>query len=153
MIFIRIGVDMWEKIKALYQKLISMDNQPENIALGAALGAFISILPLYGLHTVLVIVAALLIPRANKLAMLIGTNVSLPPTVPVITWAGYEIGRRVLYSSHYPPLNWKFFSSLSWQKIGDFYWPLFVGSVVLGSIVAVVMYLSLVTLLRKLRKQ
>ncbi|MDD5060180.1 MAG: DUF2062 domain-containing protein, partial [Candidatus Omnitrophica bacterium] len=77
-----------EGLKEKILKLLKFNNTPQEIALGVGIGAFIAIMPVYGLHTVLVIIAALLIPRVNKIALLIGTNVSLPPTVPFITWIG-----------------------------------------------------------------
>ena len=107
--------------------------------MGIAVGAFICVLPLYGLHTVLMVGAAFLIPKANKIAIFIGTNVSLPPTLPFITWAGYEVGRFIL-PKDYPPLTWNYFLHFNFRNIGDFYYPLFIGSVILGIICAVVLY-------------
>ena len=73
---------------------------PHGIALGVAIGSFIGILPLYGLHTVLCVIALFLIPRANKLAILVGTNISLPPTIATITWTAYDIGRLLLVNKN-----------------------------------------------------
>jgi uncharacterized protein (TIGR03546 family) len=115
--------------------------EPHEIALGVAIGCFIAVLPLYGLHTLLCIGVALLIPRANKLAILLGTNVSLPPTVPIITWTGYDIGRFLLSDKHYPPLSWEYFRNFSISRVSEFYYPLFVGSVVLGILCAAVAFL------------
>ena len=107
--------------------------------MGAAIGAFIAILPVYGLHTVLVVIAAIIVPPANKAAIFLGTNISLPPTFPFITWAGYELGRFIL-PGRFAPLAWSDFKHISFQKIIDLYPPLFLGSVVLGLICAVIVY-------------
>ena len=127
------------KFKKILVKLIRQHNSPHEIALGAGIGAFISVLPVYGLHTVLVILAAIIVRPANKIAILLGTNLSLPPTVPFITWAGYELGRFIL-KGNFPPLSWEFFKHLTFQKIVSLYWPLFLGSLVLGVICAIVVY-------------
>lgn len=127
------------KFKKLLVKLIRQHNSPQEIALGAGIGAFISVLPLYGLHTVLVILAAIIVRPANKIAILLGTNLSLPPTIPFITWAGYELGRFIL-NKDLPPLSWEFFKHLTFQKVVKFYGPLFLGSLVLGLICAIVVY-------------
>ena len=127
------------KFKKILVKLIRQNNSPQEIALGAGVGAFISVLPVYGLHTALVILAAIIVRPANKIAIFLGTNLSLPPTVPFITWAGYEIGRRI-FNQGLPPLNWGFFKNLTFQKIASFYQPLFLGSLVLGAVCAVVVY-------------
>lgn len=107
--------------------------------MGAGIGAFISVLPLYGLHTLLVILAAIIVRPANKIAILIGTNISLPLTVPFITWAGYEIGRFIL-QENFQPLTWGFFQNLTLQKLVSHYRPLFLGSLVLGIICGAIVY-------------
>ena len=109
--------------------------------MGVAIGVFICILPIYGLHTVAVIIMAILVRRANKLAMFLGTSFSIPPTLPFITWTAYDIGRFILSEKHYPPLSWEYFKSLRLEDIGKFYYPLFVGSVILGIICAIVFYI------------
>jgi len=127
------------KFKKIFQKLVLEHNTAYEIALGAGIGAFICVLPVYGFHTILVIVAAFLVRPANKIAIFLGTNLSLPPTVPFITWTSYEIGRFIL-KGNFAPLGWDFFKDLCWQKILSYYWPLFLGSLVLGVICAVVVY-------------
>ena len=127
------------KFKNILDKLIRQHNSPQEIALGAGIGAFISVLPVYGLHTVLVILAAIIVRPANKIAIFLGTNLSIPPTVPFITWAGYEIGRFIL-KGNLPPLSWEFFKHLTFQKIANLYGPLFLGSLILGVICAIVVY-------------
>ena len=127
------------KFKKILVQLIRQHNSPHEVALGAGIGAFISVLPVYGLHTVLVILAAIIVRPANKIAILLGTNLSLPWTLPFITWVAYELGRWTL-KSNLPSLSWDFFKQLTFQKIADYYWPLFLGSVILGLICAIVVY-------------
>ncbi len=143
---------MWKRIKDFIHHLLISNNEPESIALGVAIGAFICVLPLYGFHTLLLILFALVIPRANKIAMLLGTNLSLPPTLPFITWAGYEIGRLVLPGANYPPFGFDYFRHFDWKHFGDFYYPLFIGSVVLGLLCGMVAYLAALNIVRLKRK-
>ena len=126
-------------IKRIFLRLLLGNSTPHGIALGVAIGAFIGVLPLYGLHTILVIVAAVIVRPANKIAILLGTNISLPPTVPFITWSGYEIGRFIL-KGRFDPLQWSDFKNISFQYIVNHYEPLFLGSVILGVICACVVY-------------
>jgi len=126
-------------IKRVFFRLLLGNSTPHGIALGVAIGAFIGVLPLYGLHTVLVILAAIIVRPANKFAILLGTNVSLPPTVPFITWAGYETGRFIL-KGRFPPLQWSDLKNISFKSIIDHYEPLFLGSVILGIICALAIY-------------
>ena len=126
-------------LKRIFFRLILKNSTPGGIALGAAIGAFIAVLPVYGLHTVLVVIAAIIVPPANKAAIFLGTNISLPPTLPFITWAGYELGRLILWGK-FDPLTWSDFKNINLQKIASHYQPLFLGSVVLGLICAVIVY-------------
>lgn len=128
------------KFKRIAVRLLRLNNSPHEIALGIAIGVFIGILPVYGLHTVLVVIAAILVRSANKIAIFLGTSISLPPTIPPITWAGYEIGRYIL-KGRFEPLSWSVFRNITFQKICSYYQPLFLGSVILGIICAVIFYL------------
>jgi uncharacterized protein (TIGR03546 family) len=139
------------KIKESLIHLLRLHSTPYEIALGVAIGVFISTLPLYGFHTFLVILAAVIVRPANKIAILLGTNFSLPPTVPFITWAGYEIGRAVLGKGKYPPLEWSQFKHINLQKVLDLYPPLFLGSVILGIICAVFFYFIVFLIAKKLK--
>ena len=128
------------KFKKIVVRLLRLNNSPQEIALGVATGVFIGILPVYGLHTLLVIIAAILIRPANKIAILLGTNISLPPTVPAITWAGYEVGRHVL-GGNFEPLSWSVFKNITLQKISSYYKPLFIGSLILGLVCELIFYI------------
>ena len=123
----------WPRTLEKLKHLACSNRSPGQVALGVGIGVFICTLPVYGLHTLLLVAFAFMVPRANKLAMFIGTNFSLPVTLPFITWCGYEIGRYVL-PRDYPPLSWDYFRHFDFKLIGDFYGPLFVGSVILGVI-------------------
>jgi uncharacterized protein (TIGR03546 family) len=140
------------KFKEILAKLIRQHNSPHEIALGAGIGAFISVLPVYGLHTVLVILAAIIVRPANKIAIFLGTNLSIPLTLPFITWAAYELGRFILKGS-LPPLSWEFFKHLTFQKIASLYGPLFLGSLVLGVICAIVVYGLTFFVVKKLKER
>lgn len=128
-----------ERLKEKILRLLKLNNTPREIALGVAIGAFIAIMPVYGLHTVLVIIAALLIPRVNKISLLLGTNVSLPPTVPFITWFGYSIGRFML-GRDYPAFRWTDFKNFNPKHFMNYYYPLFIGSIIEGLICGLVLY-------------
>ena len=140
------------RIKETLKNLIRQHNSAQEIALGVSLGVFIAILPVYGLHTIMVIIAGILVRRSNKIAILVGTNISIPPTFPFITWTGYDIGRLVL-QNNYPPLSWIYFKQFSFQRIFEFYWPLFLGSVVLGIILAVIFYFVTFFLIKMWRRK
>ena len=140
------------KFKKIIVQLIRQHNSPHEVALGAGIGAFISVLPVYGLHTVLVVLAAIIVRPANKIAIFLGTNLSLPPTIPFITWAGYEIGKFIL-KKDLPALDWGFFKDLTFQKITGFYQPLFIGSLILGVFCAIVIYGLTFLVVKKIKER
>ena len=131
----------FKEMMAVLARLLKEHHDPHGIALGVAIGSFIGILPLYGLHTVLCVLALLLIPRANKVAIFLGSNISIPPTVATITWTAYDIGRILLANKHYPPLSLEYLRGFNISKVSEFYYPLFIGSVVLALLVAAILYL------------
>ena len=148
-----IGKKSFREIIVAFFRLLKAHHEPQEIALGVAIGSFIAVLPLYGLHTILCVVAAVLVRKANKLAILLGTNVSLPPTVATITWTAYDIGRFLLAEKHYPPLSWEYIKNFKIARVSEFYYPLFVGSLVLGLLCAVFFYFLTLIIARYLRNR
>jgi uncharacterized protein (TIGR03546 family) len=140
-----------EKIKELLSSLLKLNNTPPEIALGVSIGVAIAVMPLYGFHTLLCVIFALLIPRANKIAILIGTNISLPPTVPFISWAGYSIGRLIL-GKEYPAVSLSDLKGITLKKMLDLYYPLFIGSLILGLFLAVIFYFLTLWVVKKWKK-
>jgi len=59
----------------------------------------------------------------------------------------------LLVDKHYPPLFWEYLKSFEISKISEFCYPLFVGSVVLALLVAVVLYLIVRIVAGQLRKK
>jgi uncharacterized protein (DUF2062 family)/putative flippase GtrA len=119
-------------LKARILDLWRSRSSPHEIALGVAIGVFIGITPFYGFHILSALFAAFIIKRVNKVAIFLGINISLPPTIPFITWAGYSIGRKILASAAYPPLGWDAFRHFSYDVFFNFFYALIVGSLVLG---------------------
>jgi uncharacterized protein (TIGR03546 family) len=131
-------------------KLAALNNTPPEIAWGAAIGVFIGITPLYGFHTILVLICAILVPRTNKIAILAGSNISLPVTAPFISWLGYQIGRMILGES-YPNIYWYTLKHFSYRGMADLLYPLFLGSFILGIAGALASYFIILFFVTKMR--
>lgn len=138
-------------IKQRFLSLLKMNNTPKEIALGVSLGVFIGVTPLYGFHTLMVILFALAVKRANKIAILLGTNISIPPTMPFLTWGGYSIGKKIL-DDHWPELNLAFFKNFTIKDIHLIYFPLFLGSIVLGAVAAGIFYFVTLHFVKRFKK-
>lgn len=79
----------------LGHRIRRIPDTPHRIALGFAIGAFVSFSPLFGVH-LLYAVALAWVLRANVLASLIGTLVGNPLTFPIIAPLALSLGRLML---------------------------------------------------------
>ena len=83
------------KIKEIVEKiklLLLEHHEPRDIALGVAIVVYIGCSPFYGFHTLLAVLVAVVMHKPNRLAILAGTQVSLPFLAPLIYWAARPSG-------------------------------------------------------------
>ena len=104
--------------------LLSRNETPRNLALAGGLGVFIGTLPIFGLHS-LTIILVLGAMRLNKLTGLATSQLCMPPLVPALCIeAGY-------YMRH-----GRFLTEISWQTLGyealQRLWEWFLGSLLLA---------------------
>lgn len=85
-----------KKVLHRIRQLLEEHHKPRQIAIGVAIGVFIGFSPLFGFHTLIAILVSLIVHKANRLAILAGTQVSLPFFAPAIYWAEYKIGKLLL---------------------------------------------------------
>jgi len=86
----------WYDIKGqfldIWNRLLSLNDSPHDIALGLALGIYVGFLPLMGIQMGVVLVVALPFRRANKVSAVAGVWISNPLTViplyALIYWVG-----------------------------------------------------------------
>lgn len=141
-------------------RILHVDDSPERIARGLAVGIFIGYLPLMGIQMFLAWIAAAIF-RANKVLAILGVWISNPATALIIYYPCYLLGRWVLaFTSHKPDmtpeeLEAMFDTTLSFYRfITEFYTITFwkdvlstmlkigvetcIGSVILGAIFAAI---------------
>jgi len=150
-------VNIWERLRILLwprrsfsrslrymgKRVLRIPDRPHVVALGLAIGVFAAFTPLYGLHIILSIVVAWLL-SANVAAAAIGTAFANPLTIPFIFSATYELGRAVLHAGNRSIPMREFFDLLhdwNFAELWIVFLQLFVGSVILGSIAAVLAYI------------
>ena len=73
------------------QKFTALSGTPHSIALGLAIGVFISMTPTIPLHTVLCLAIAFML-RASKVAALMGSMLANPITLPGFYFGSYKLG-------------------------------------------------------------
>lgn len=142
-------------LRRMAQRLGTLRASPHEIALGCALGAFVSITPLLGVQTILAVLMALLL-RASVPAAIIGTFVGNPVSWPFIWVSTYFMGLHMVgLEGSFDPiavhrnvmLLWGALlepspqlldvtASLLWPLL----WPMLAGSLPIGLLAAAVVY-------------
>jgi glycosyltransferase involved in cell wall biosynthesis len=117
------------------EEILGSNESPLKSAQAMALGVFIGLTPLWGLHTILVLSLAILF-KLNKVISFAFTNVSFPPFIPFTVYASIMIGTQVLgeptdYSFADFEQNFEFVKSLKTFVVGSFILA-FVASIIVG---------------------
>ena len=136
---------MFSKYRETIRGFLRQGLLPSEIAFAVALGNFVGILPVLGLHTVLAIGLAYLL-RLNIVIVLLGTQISNPFSFPFILFASAQIGNLMLSGSL---LNVQFTTDLSVLK--TYIMPTMIGSIVLGLMVGSLSYFLTLAVTRRFR--
>jgi len=81
--------------KAFWRRLLQLDDTPESIAMGTAVGMFVAWTPTVGIQIVMVLILALAIPM-NRIAALIMIYISNPLTMVPMYYLEYVVGLTLL---------------------------------------------------------
>jgi len=137
-----------DKIKLQFKKILSLDAHPGHIAVGFAVGVFISFTPFFGLHTPMAIAIAFLF-RLNKLTCITGAWVNTPFTVVPVLVASYNLGRFLRGK----PSKELIFKGLEWQQLQPYAKSILLGSSIIGFVAAVASYFICYQLVVAFRKK
>jgi uncharacterized protein (DUF2062 family) len=85
-----------DRVNDFYNRFLSLNGKPEEIARAMAMGVFIGVTPTIPFHTALVMISCLIFRQNITAAMLGATIISNPLTIPFLYLAGYELGVLVL---------------------------------------------------------
>jgi len=141
------------KLKRFFvYRVLHVDDTPHRIALGLAIGIFITWTPTMGLQMILTIAVATLM-RANKFVGVPFVWISNPVTAVPLYGSNFLVGTWVLPGDYslekfttsvtqamFTGGGWLDKIAAWWEATIDFFWPLWVGSVVVGLILAVPTY-------------
>ena len=79
------------RVRLLYLRIMRLDDPPERIARGAAIGVLMGVLPTFGLGGILALALAFVL-KANKAAAVIASAIVNPLTAPFFWTASVVIG-------------------------------------------------------------
>ncbi|MCD6246568.1 DUF2062 domain-containing protein [candidate division WOR-3 bacterium] len=124
--------------KKTLRQLFEKNNSPTDIALGVSIGVVIAIIPIYGLQTIAALGIAALLRRykINKMAIILGSQLSIPPLAPFIFALDYGVGNIITGKSWI----WIKLGSGTLAQIGRGYTIILLGSIVLAPIVFFLSY-------------
>jgi uncharacterized protein (DUF2062 family) len=139
---------MWPRVSwrrsALYylKRILRLSGTPYAVAMGTAIGVFVSFTPFVGLHIVITLALAWLF-GANMLAGGIATAIGNPLTFPLIWASTYELGHLILggVNSDAPARLGYDLTHRSFEQIMPLLQPMLVGSATLGAIAGALAYL------------
>jgi uncharacterized protein (DUF2062 family) len=137
------------KLKAFFiYRVLHIDDTPHRIALGVAIGMFVTWTPTVGFQMLLVLALSWLL-GANKLVGVPFVWISNPATFVPIFLPNYYLGRWVLGSNTEAPdfvkamtisRSWLETVQNWWAATWQVFWPLWVGSIIIGLVLGIVSY-------------
>ena len=123
------------------REVASVKDSPRKVAVSFAIGVFIGMSPVLGLHTVLGFAVAWLF-RMNKFVTMVGVYITNPWTiVPIYTFSTW-VGARILGVQHLiPSINWNE-ATITYllREMKPLFWPFVCGTMLIGLLSAVVGY-------------
>lgn len=127
-----------DKLKLLFE----IRDTPHRISMAFALGVFIGMSPLFGVHTVLGILLASLF-RLNRLATVVGVYITNPWTiVPIYTFSTWVGARCLGINNILPAINWEHITVLALvSDVSPLFKPFIVGTLLMATLSAIVSYL------------
>ena len=146
-----------QKTKSKYslKEIFNLDDSPKVIAFSFSIGAFLAFSPFYGLQTLTALLIAVVF-RLNKISAIAGTLVNNPWTMVPIYTADAVCGFFVLGKSlsDIPKFAIDDFTNLSQflHKVVSIFYPLLIGSIIVGMIAAVSSFFIVNFLVTKKRK-
>ncbi|MDL1983337.1 MAG: DUF2062 domain-containing protein [Deltaproteobacteria bacterium] len=142
-------MNLREKIQHLITRFKQLNGDPHYVALGMAIGVFISVTPTIPFHTVIALALAFIL-RGSKAAAAIGVWFSNPITIPFFYKGSYDLGISILGNS--APFSTEYESILELLKLGaDVTIAMITGGVILGFLPAIAAYFITRRIFIKLR--
>lgn len=137
-------------IRLAYLRLLRLQDKPEVVAKGLAVGVFTGCFPFFGMQSLLALLFAAVF-RGSKVAALAATWISNPLTSVPLYIFNYKIGKLLLGTKDtvLPPLTLESFTAF--KELGStFAITLLTGSLVVGIIMAVITYFYGLAILERL---
>ncbi len=139
-----------DKLSAIF----SVKDSPKKIAISFAVGIFIGMSPILGLHTVLGIAAAWML-RLNKFVTIVGVYITNPWTiVPIYTFATWSGAKLLGMKKIIPSIDWNNISfNYLLNEMSHLLLPFVFGTTLLGLLSAVAGYIIIYRAVMRSRQE
>jgi glycosyltransferase involved in cell wall biosynthesis len=139
-----------KSVQEFFQTQITQNKEPNiNITFAVMLGLFMGVAPVWGYQMLIAFGLAHLL-KLNKVIVLVASNISIPPMIPVIIFASFRTGGLFIEANK---LNIIYSKKLSLSLIKDNIVQYLTGSIVFGIILALTFGLITYILLLIFRKK
>ncbi|MFO8061554.1 MAG: DUF2062 domain-containing protein [bacterium] len=138
---------MKKKIKFLFRKILLSNSSDFEVTLGFGLGIMVGFIPLYGFHTIICILLAIIIPKANRLSLILASQIFIPPVMAVALGIDYFAGSLILYRN---------ISFMRITKVDDLLYyikPIFAGSIIAAPLMGLLSSIVFYYVFKKIRKR
>jgi uncharacterized protein (DUF2062 family) len=129
-----------QRCRNLRSRLKHYNGNPQNVALGVAIGVFIGSTPFFPFHTIIAVVLAVLL-KGSRIAAATGVWVSNPLTLPFFYFSTYKTGAFFLGIT--TPVNFSVQSFSELVRLGmGITWAMILGGVVIGFFLSLAAYFA-----------
>lgn len=127
------------KARKTWASILREQATPSRLGAALGFGVFVGCTPLWGLQTVIALVAAHLF-RLNKVAVFGGLQVSGPPLAPLTVYASVQLGYRLLQGA-WVPMSLSAMGDLTAGEIAArFFWAFALGGTLLGVVLGLLVW-------------
>ena len=127
-------------VKLSYLKILRIDDSTEKIARGAALGAFIGLMPTLGIGFILCLICSFLL-RVNKAASIIASFVMNPFTAPLVWSGSISIGKFIFWRERASEVFYGTGQEAITKEIGHIPLAFVTGNTIIAGIGAAIVYI------------
>lgn len=125
-------------VRARFEELSGAQETPRRLGVAVGIGVLCGCSPFLGFQTLVALAAAFLF-RLNKLAVLIGLQISVPPVTPLVVFASLELGEWMVHGRALPLSLVQIRALPTRALIEQFFLDLTVGGLTLGAALGLVL--------------
>jgi len=139
-----------DKLSAIF----SIKDSPEKIAISFAVGVFVGMSPILGLHTVLGLIFAWIF-KLNKFVTIVGVYITNPWTIiPIYTFATWFGAKLMGIEKIMPSIDWGSISiGTIFNELSHILLPFVIGSTILGFLSSIASYIIIYRAVTKSRQK